>query len=491
MYTPRLPLKPWQTEALYRIASKPQGSDVFALLMDMGTGKSATVLAEWGRRVETGELNSLLVVAPAGSYSNWFMDRSEDELSEATKHLDPALRADMRVMNWRSGGGVGWQDNFSKFMAERDRPRMLVVNTEAFSTVAMARAMCEKFLDSSRALMCLDESTRIRNDSKRTKHIINIGRAAAARRIATGLVAPRSPLDVFYQFNFLDPRVLGDNWYAFRAQYAILKKMRFNLKGPMATVVVGYRNVEQIKRRIAPWSFRKLKEECLELEPKVFTTRDVALTLDQARIYKDLKRYATAKLDDEAYVSAGLAITQILRLHQLLCGYVVSEAGDIHPVSENRTAALIEILEEHDGKAIIWVAYDYTVRRLRETLAAEFEDENIVAAYWGGNKSTRDAEETRFKTDPRCRFMISTEGSGGIGNNWTVANLVVYFSNTYDLELRAQSEDRAHRMGQVNKVTYVDLVARGTVDEKILYALRKKINLATAITGENYKEWVI
>ena len=485
MYTPRLPLKFWQNEALGR-----SRSPIFAYLMDMGTGKSATVLADWGTKVYSGALNALLIVAPAGSYSNWFLDRSEDELSEATKHLDPALRKDMKVMNWQSGGGVGWQREFSRFMADKDRPRMLVVNTEAYSTVALARDMSQKFLASSRALMCVDESTRIRNDSKRTQHIITIGREAAERRIATGLIAPRSPLDVFYQFNFLDPRVLGDNWFAFRAQHAIMQRVRINAAGRMAWVVLGYRNVENIKRKIAPWSYRVLKENCLDLEPKVFTTRDVELTLEQSRIYKDLKRYATAALDGSGFVTAGLAITQILRLHQLLCGYVVTEEGDVRPVAENRTAALIEILEEHEGKAIIWVSYDYSVRRLRDAIQKEFGVDS-VAAYWGDNMSTRNVEETRFKTEPNCRFMISTQGSGGLGNNWTVANLVVYFSNTYDLELRAQSEDRAHRLGQINRVTYVDLVARGTVDEKILYALRKKIDLATAITGENYREWVV
>jgi SNF2 family DNA or RNA helicase len=255
--------------------------------------------------------------------------------------------------------------------------------------------------------------------------------------------------------------------------------------------VVGFRNLEQLWGKIEPWCYRVLKEDCLDLPPKVFTTRDVTLTDAQKKAYAELKEFATTQLESLEHVSATSVITQILRLHQLLCGHLVDEQGEVHDVPERRTATLLDVLSQHDGKAIIWVSYDHTVHKLRRALAAEYKSEGVVAAFWGGNRSTRLEDETRFKTDPHCRFLIATPGAGGVGNNWTAADLVIYYSNTYDLELRAQSEDRAHRFGQDRHVTYVDLVVRDSVDEKILQALRKKIDLNLQITGDTWREWVI
>jgi len=183
-------------------------------------------------------------------------------------------------------------------------------------------------------------------------------------------------------------------------------------------------------------------------------------------------------------------ITQILRLHQLLCGYLVDEQGEVQEISQKRIDVMLDVLAEHDGKAVIWVPYEHSLKKIYERLEKEY-GKGCVAAFWGGNRTERLDDETRFKIDPQCRFMLSTPGAGGMGNTWTVADLVIYYSNDYDLEHRVQSEDRTHRHGQTKSVTYVDLVARGTVDEKILQALRNKINLSAQITGANWREWVV
>ena len=480
-----------QTEALSRLRSNPH---VYALLMGTGTGKTKVILDEWGERVASGDIQNLLVIAPAGAYANWWLDRSPEEPSEATKHLSPELRARMILHWWSSGGGVKWRRGLEELMAPTDRPRMFVMNVEALSSVDRARAACEQFIASGRTLLCLDESTRCKNHRAiRTRQVSKLGKMAVARRIATGLVTPQSPLDLYSQFEFLDPHIIGCRTFAeFRSIYAITRRVLFPGASWPTELVVGFRNLDQLWERIAPWCYRISKEECLDLPPKVYTTRDVRLTAQQQKAYTELKQFATTKLEaEEAHVTAKSVITQILRLHQLLCGHLVDEHGNIHNVTERRTQALLDVLNQHDGKAVIWVSYDPTIRKLRKAIADEYEDPNIVAAFWGGNRSERLDEETRFKTDPRCRFMLATPGAGGVGNNWQVADLVVYHSNTYDLELRAQSEDRSHRHGQTKSVTYVDLVARGTVDEKILRVLRKKIDLNNVITGANWREWVI
>lgn len=478
-----------QSEALARLRANPH---VYALLMGTGTGKSKVILDEWGERVASGDLQNLLIIAPAGAYANWWLDRGPDEPSEATKHLDPELRQRMLLHYWTSAGGVKWRKSLETLLAETTRPRMFVVNVEALSSVDKARAACNRFIASGRTLVCLDESTRCKNPTAiRTKQVLKLGARAAARRIATGLVTPQSPLDLYSQFEFLDSGILGCRSFAeFRSIYAITRREWFPGARWPTELVVGFRNLDQLWAKIEPWCYSVKKEQCLDLPPKVYTTRDVALTPKQKSMYEDLKENAATVLEAQAYVTVTSVITQILRLHQLLCGHLVDEQGNVHDVPEQRTTALLDILAQHDGKAIIWVSYDHTIRRLYRKLQTEYHDQ-VVAAFWGGNRSTRLEEETRFKNDPSCRFLLATPGAGGLGNTWTVADLVVYYSNSYDLELRAQSEDRAHRFGQTKSVTYVDLVARGTVDEKILQVLRKKINLNATITGDAWREWVI
>ena len=470
-----------QLDALARLHEHPEA---FALLMEMGTGKTKVILDEWGERVSRGELNDLLVLAPAGAYDNWCRI-SEEDPGEIQKHLDADLRYRTTVFKWKSS-----KKKLALGLLAVRGPRILVMNTEALSSVVAAQELCEKFLSRGCAMMVVDESTAIKSPrARRTRSVLKLGSLAACRRIATGLVAPRSPLDLYTQFEFLDWRILGfQSFYAFRARYAITKKMMFG--GRKVQLVVGYRNVEELQQRIAPYSFRVLKEDCLDLEPKTYETRDVQLSAEQLRLYTEIKKYATTALDATHHVTATAVITQILRLHQLLCGQLVDELGTVHDIPERRTDELVAILEEHAGKAIIWTAYGASLNKISARLRKEFGP-NSVAQFWGGNRNDREDDERRFKTDPECRFMVATPQAGGKGNTWTVANLVVYYSNTYDLEARAQSEDRPHRDGQTQKVTYVDLVARGTVDEKILQALRKKIDMATIISGDNYREWLI
>jgi len=149
-----------------------------------------------------------------------------------------------------------------------------------------------------------------------------------------------------------------------------------------------------------------------------------------------------------------------VRMHQILCGHVGAETGRVLPVKSNRVSELLEVLEDHRGKAIIWSCWRPEIDSIVQAIRKEYDDEDVVAQFHGGNPKERVEEEKRFLSDPRCRFMVSSQATGGFGNTWTVADLVVYSSNSYDLELRDQSEDRAHRKGQTKKVTYVDLVAR-------------------------------
>ena len=229
---------------------------------------------------------------------------------------------------------------------------------------------------------------------------------------------------------------------------------------------------------------------CLGVIEFLYQRREVELTEQQKQLYNDLILFSTAELSAAAHVTTNMVITKLLRLHQIVCGHVVDEEGKEHDVNSNRISEMMDLIADHSGKAIIWSNYRREVDKIVAALEKEY-GEGSVAQFHGGNPKTRLKDETRFLTDAACRFMVSTQSSGGRGNTWVNASLVVYFSNSYDLEMRMQSEDRCHRDGLQHSVTYVDLVAARTVDEKILKALRKKLNMTTLISGENFREWII
>jgi hypothetical protein len=504
LYVPKTTPMTHQVKALkkaYLAPARPSKDDNFAFLMDMGTGKSKVVLDEWGAGAVNDELPNLLVVAPAGSYRNWFAGKGELSKSELDVHLSDDLRERMVVNHWRSGLGKAHRDSLAEFLRVRDRPRALFVNIEALSSVRLAQDLVEEFLESGHCYMAVDESTTIKNaDSLRGRYITAVGKRAACRRILTGLLTPRSPLDAFGQFNFLDWRILGSqSFFGFKKRFAVTKKMLVDAEymngepvegtGRNIEVVVDFRNIDEMHERIEPYSFRVLKEECLDLEPKMFLTRDVEHTKEQAKAYNELRENATTQIARDAYVSVDMMLQMMIRLHQINLGYVMDDEGKIHDLPENRTQEIINIIDEHTGKVVIWSPFIHRIETLERKLGKEYGP-HAVAKFYGKNRGTRHEDEARFLNDPRCTIMIASQAAGGRGNTWVNANLNIYDSNNYDLEQRQQSEDRTHRKGQTRRVTYIDLMTPDTVDYRFIHALREKYSLATQVTGEQMRAWI-
>jgi len=521
------PLKrPWahQQDALIKL----EGRKWFALLMAMRTGKTKVTLDDFGRLEADGLVDDLLVIAPAGVYRTW-----EKAVKE---HVGLALQKRLLIHVWNSAKkGHREQLYLSQFMNnELRRPRLLLINIEAISAVEQAFRLAHSFLNQRRCYMVIDESTTIKNDSIRTQRCLKLAPLAVYRRILTGLIAPRSPLDVFYQFEFLAPHALGFSTYAaFKARYANEVKVcvwpkqmlehRLRRAIPKGRVMIdnqvmalsdltreemmsemdrrgiwydrfskitGYKNETELRNKVSEHSYRARLSDCYDLPPKIYSMRTLEMTLEQKRIYKSLKETAIAELASMTSVTALSVVSRMIRLHQVLCGHVRDELNALQEIPERRTAALLELLQEHEGKAIIWCSYDYNVRNVSAALAAEFGPES-VSRFWGGNVGTREAEEERFQTDPECRFMVGTPSAGGRGRLWVVADLVIYYSNTHNLEHRSQSEERAQGIDKVNSVAYVDLLVPGTVDEKIINGLREKIDMADVINGDNWREWLV
>lgn len=458
------------------------GKQGFAFLMEMGTGKTKVIIDEIGILYSEDKIDAAVIVAPKGVYANWTN-------REIPAHLGEPAASRARIYLWDNYRNSRSQWEADKLMGW-DGLAILVINVEAISASTKAQKYLDKFLSKRRAYMAVDESTTIKNPTAmRTKHVTKYGLKALFRRIATGSPVTRSPLDFYAQFNFLKAGCLGTtNWFAFRSRYGVIVNKNFG--GRSVQVVDGYQNLDILTEKVQEHSYRVLKENCLDLPPKTYLRVEVELTGEQKKMYHEMRENAFVELSETEFVSATIAITQIIRLHQIVCGHVKDADGSVHEVSSNRVDALMEVLDERSGKTIIWATYRHNIAEITRRLRAEY-GEGSYAEYHGG-QTTEQAEEAinRFRSDPKCEFFVATQSKGGWGITLVEASYVVYYSNNYDLEKRIQSEDRNHRSGQTKPVTYVDLVCPGTVDEKIIQALRDKKNIADLVTGDGAREWL-
>jgi SNF2 family DNA or RNA helicase len=263
-----------------------------------------------------------------------------------------------------------------------------------------------------------------------------------------------------------------------------------NFGGRKVQIVDSYRRLGERAEKLDSFSYRVLKEDCLDLPPKVFTKRVVELTDEQDKIYAQMKQMALALLNDKVMSTVNV-MTQLMRLHQVTCGTFKADDGTITPLKNNRLTALLDCLEEVEGKVIIWATYREDIKKIVETLKKAYGEASTVEYHGGVDTAYRQDHIAQFqdKTSP-TRYFVGNPQTGGYGITLTAANTVIYYSNSYDLEKRLQSEDRAHRIGQTGSVTYVDLIAEGTIDENIVKALRSKINIANEIMGEDIKDWI-
>lgn len=455
--------------------------DVSAIFAEMGTGKSFMLINNAAMLYDKGRIDALLVIAPKGVYRNWYT-------SEIPKHLPDHIPK--RMACWSPTPKRKEKEELDHVFSQTDDLKILVMNVEAFSTEKGVQ-FAKRFLNATQAMMIVDESTTIKNPTaKRTKSLVKVGRGARYRRIATGSPVTKSPLDLYSQCEFLSEDCLdAASYYAFQARYAVTQER--HLASHSFKQIVGYRRLDELQEKLGQFSFRVTKEECLDLPDKIYTVRHIELTDEQAKAYSQMKSMALAQLDN-GLVSTNNALTQLMRLHQIVCGHTRLDDGREVELPNNRVKELMAVLEESSGKAIIWANYRHDIEAIKLAIQKVY-GMNSVAAYYGETEAedrSRIVEDFQ-NPDSELRFFVGQPRTGGYGLTLTAANLVIYFSNSFDLEVRLQSEDRAHRIGQTSKVTYVDLLTPGTVDEHIVKALRSKINIASQVLGEEFKQWLI
>lgn len=459
-----------QREALERFWDKPAA----ALFHEMGTGKSYTVIHNAAALYEANEIDLLVVIAPKGVYRNW-----EGEIGT---HWPTEAAPDVET----------WGVKRKKKNAKRNPGlKVFLMNVEALSTKRGEGALNAE-IRGRRTMLVVDESTCVKNHkAKRTRALVLAARKTKYRRILTGSPITQSPLDLFGQISVLMPDPMGFNsYYAFRARYAEVRKVKLPGRRPFEEVK-GYRRLDELQERLAPFSSRVLKEECLDLPEKIYERRAVDLTPEQTKAYAEMAGKAKTLLGGTGKVTAPQAITQILRLHQITCGFVKLDDGTDRQIKSRRLDALVETIEElGDEKVIIWAPYRRSIMEIANRLSIGWGSK-CVETYFGDTTSgERQDAIDRFQNEHDCRFFVGNPQTAGYGLTLTAASNVVYYANSWKLEERMQSEDRCHRIGQTRAVTYVDLVAPGTVDERILEALISKHEIASEVLGEQWRRWI-
>lgn len=467
----------------HQVIERSKNARYFAYFMEQGTGKTHVTIAVMVHLFRQGLINGVIVLAPNGVQDNW-------ERNEIPIHCPLVENQDYFTASWHSSGGM---KNFNRFAwvatsTPEDKLAILLANIEAVR-VKSFRESIQHFQETRKFLLVIDESTTVKNPkAEQTKHCFQIAKNAAYSRILTGTPITQSPLDLWSQCRMLDEWALPyPSFTAFKHEFAIEEEVNLGPKRPRFMKILGYKNQPTLARHIEPFSVRIMKKDCLDLPEKIYQTVYVELTAEQKRIYRDLTRKAMADLQP-GLVAVTSILALLLRLQQVVMGYVPNEANEIVAVPTNRLDALDQVIEPLQGKTIIFCRFLEDVARVCERLGG------INCVRYTGLESNHERSESvrSFQEDGEevCRFFVATKAAAK-GLTLHRAQNVVYYSQDFSLEARLQSEDRAHRIGQRNNVLYIDLVSPGTVDEKINAALKQKNDLANAVLDRAQVEQLI
>ncbi len=446
-------------------------SQNFAYFMEMGTGKTKVTIDNAAYLFTQNKIKHAIVIAPNSVYLNWI------------KEIKTHCSVDYKIMAHKVDTMLSPQ------FADPLKLTWYLFNVEALSHKSGLKKVKELLGEADRTMIIIDEATTIKTrTAKRTKNIIELGKGVAYKRILTGSPVTKSPLDLYSQCAFLDKSLLGhESFYTFRARYAVMHEI--DMGGRSVLLPKYYTNLEELEQNIKKFSYRCRKSECLDLPEKLYTQHYITLKDEHQKAYDKLKRNAWAVIQNEE-VSYSNKLTEILKLHQCVNGHVKTDDGNILEFADPKLDELLNLIEENEGKYIIWANYIYNIEKIIKVLQDRYGIESTVAIYGSIDAEKRIENVKRFENDDRVRFFVGNPTTGGYGLNLVKASYVVYYSNSYNLEVREQSEDRAHRIGQTKNVLVIDLITRGTVDEMIISALKNKIKLSAKTLGEQAKKWL-
>lgn len=450
----------------------------FALLAEMGTGKTKILIDTAAYLFMTGQIDAVLVFAPNGVHNQWVKE-------EIPKHMPRCVTYSALDFKARSTKTLKQFDSLLKF---NHGLRILSMNIECLQHDRLYQYVLTFLKAFPRNMVIMDESTDIKTPgSIRTKNALALRKYTLYRRIATGSPIPNGVEDFYSQFAFLDPDILGyQSYYTFRNHFC-------RMGGWENKKIVGYKNIDELQEKIEGWSFRIRKKDCLDLPESIYITLPFTMTAAQQKAYSDMKENFIYELENTE-ITAVNVISMLNKLQQITSGFIITKEGtaiDLMPLEENPKIKLVDkILKEVDSKIIIWAAFTKDI----ENLAEYFRRKNVKFVTYYSKTSSAEKEQAKhlIRNDPEYRVFIGNPKAAGVGLNLAVANEVIYYSYTPDSKDREQSKARTERIGMTGSCTYTDLYAVDTINEKILKALNAKKNLSDSIIdAKSFKEFLL
>jgi SNF2 family DNA or RNA helicase len=452
------------------------------LIWEMGTGKTrATIDILRSRFADNRRVMRTLILGPIIVVENW--RREIAKFSRINPHdVVPLVGSEKKRIREMTDAVL------DPATMTNSRAKILITNYEAMQMkelYAMLQAWAPE------VIIC-DESQRLKNPkSKRAKAVATLAPCARHRYLLSGTPILNSAMDVFQQYLVLDSgKTFGDNFFVFQRQYFEDRNSGMPAQKHFPKWEARRETYEILSHKIYKKAVRVVKSECLDLPPLVRQKLFVELGVDQKRMYEEMKNeYITwvkahENSPEPRAVVAQMALTKALRLQQIASGYAKTEDGTEIPIKDNpRLAALRELLEDHapEHKIIVWATFKENYRQIAKVC----EELKLGYTELHGDVSASEKNQNmdRFRSDPGCRVIIANQQAAGIGVNLVESDISIFFSRNFSLEQDLQAEARNYRGGseQHAKVTRIDLVATGTIDELILEALAGKANIAEQI----------
>lgn len=440
------------------------GKRAAALFIEMGCGKTKIAIDDAVFQFSQSRIEAVAVLCPSSIRNTWIREIQihSDTMNLAIhKHISTKKKLTESFINYPHSG-LKW----------------LIMGVETLSQGAGAELLLEFMVNNTSGLI-IDESHTIKNPkSIRTKAVIKAGEMAVYRRILTGTPISKGIEDLYAQFYFLDPSIIGhSSYFTFRNRYC-------KMGGFKSKQITGYLDLDHLYNKLRPHTFKATKKECLDLPEKLYEVRTLTMKGEIKKLYDDMANELLIEIE-QGMCEATTVVTKIVRCHQILGGFVSlaimnegNPTGKFKPhqiPGENpKIEELLEILQETDQKAIVWCRYEPEIFAVSEALSKA--KINFI-----NDRTDRDTVEERFQNNDKIRVFVGSPETMGLGITLTEATLVIYYSNSRYHIARTQSEDRAHRKGQRNAVTYIDILYEDSIDVTILKGLKDKKDLSESV----------
>ena len=446
--------------------------EYYGLLWEMGTGKSYATLMNACHLWSEGKIDCLVILAPNMVHRQWINE-------QVPMYIPDWVDYECLIYDSYKAGGKQWRADAARLFRDKSKLRIIAVNIEGLQK-GKAIEFTKKFVWFNKTMLVVDESSRIKaRKSARTKNTLEIGKRALYRRILSGTPITQGVEDLWSQLWFLDKDITGfQTFTGFRQNYC--NYYQIPGRRPGVVKITGYKEIDDLVMRIDPHLSRMEKKDCLDLPDKIYLTRYIEMTKKQRDLYEQMKEQLFVMMEDEM-IAAPLALTQMIKLQQIVCGHIRDEDGQLHLIDNNRISAAIDLVEECSGKVIIWCRFTPDIHALIQ----ELHERGISHHMIYGAVSSKDREQYIYDFrfgDTKC--LVCQTDAAGIGLNLMEASTAIYFSNSFRAEARWQSEDRIHRAGQTVNCTYIDLVVDHSIDTYVLKKLSQKKDVAELVLSE-------